>query len=267
MIEEIAAFIQTKIGDLHPDTGLILGSGLGGVADSIKNQIVIPYVDIPDFPRSTVSGHKGMLIIGKLGNHTVICLQGRFHFYEGHDPKVINKVIEILKALGVKQLIITNAAGSLNIDFEPGSIMMISDHINFSSRSPLVGPNDDQFGPRFPSMQNAYSPKLRNKMRRIAALMDITLHEGVYAMVLGPNFETPAEIRAFKILGGDVVGMSTVPEVICAARCRIDVIGLSVITNYGSGMTTQTLTHEETLEQSNKACADLTRLILEFLKD
>ena len=145
--------------------------------------------------------------------------------------------------------------------------MMISDHINFSSRSPLVGPNEEQFGPRFPSMLKAYSPRLRNKMRHIAALLDITLHEGVYAMVLGPNFETPAEIRAFKILGGDAVGMSTVPEVICAARCKIEVIGLSVITNYGSGMTLDSLSHEETLIQSQKASADLTQLILEFLKD
>ncbi len=267
MIEEIAAYIQSKIQNLHPDTGLILGSGLGDVADSIKDQIVIPYAEIPNFPRSTVAGHKGMMVIGKIHNHTVVCLQGRFHLYEGHNPQVINTAIEVLKVLGIKQLIVTNAAGSLNIDFEPGSIMMISDHINFSSRSPLVGPNEEQFGPRFPSMLKAYSPRLRNKMRHIAALLDITLHEGVYAMVLGPNFETPAEIRAFKILGGDAVGMSTVPEVICAARCKIEVIGLSVITNYGSGMTLDSLSHEETLIQSQKASADLTRLILEFLKD
>ena len=267
MIEETAAYIQSRLKNYRPDTAIILGSGLGDVADSITNQIVIPYVEIPNFPRSTVSGHKGMLIIGKIGAHTVVCLQGRFHFYEGYDPTVINTVIEILKLLGIKQLIITNAAGSLNTDFAPGSIMMISDHINFSSRSPLVGPNEEKFGPRFPSMQNAYSSRLRNKMRRIAALLDIPLHEGIYAMVLGPNFETPAEIRAFRILGGDAVGMSTVPEVICAVRCKIEVIGLSVITNYGSGMVLQALSHEETLEQSKKACADLTRLILEFLKD
>lgn len=267
MIEEIASFIQNKIENYHPDTAIILGSGLGSVADSIKDKIVIPYAEIPNFPQSTVPGHKGMLIVGKIEKHTVICLQGRFHFYEGHDPKVINMVIEILKVLGIKQLIITNAAGSLRSDFAPGSIMMISDHINFSSRNPLVGPNDELFGPRFPSMLNAYSPELRNKMRHIAALLNITLYEGIYAMVLGPNFETPAEIRAFKILGGDAVGMSTVPEVICAARCKIEVLGLSVITNYGSGMTAQALSHEETLEQSQKACSNLTRLILEFLKD
>jgi len=163
MIEEIADIIQTKIGSLKPDTGLILGSGLGGIANLIENPIMVPYNQIPNFPQSTVAGHLGQLVVGRLHNRTVICLQGRFHLYEGHDPQVINTVIMVLKLLGVTELIITNAAGSLNPDFAPGSIMMISDHINFSSRSPLVGKNDEKFGPRFPSF---YCKKTKHPFAR-----------------------------------------------------------------------------------------------------
>ena len=169
--------------------------------------------------------------------------------------------------MGIKQLIVTNAAGSLNLDYAPGSIMMISDHINFSGRNPLVGFDDEKYGPRFPVMNNVYTPELRNKMRDIAKSLNIELQEGVYLMVLGPNFETAAEIKAFQILGADAVGMSTVPEVICAARCGIRVLGFSVITNYGTGMSIDTASHEETLDQGQKACAKLSCLIQHFLKD
>lgn len=267
MIEKIAAFIQNRIGSLHPDTGLILGSGLGGIADTVKNPVIIPYGEIPDFPQSSVAGHQGRLVIGRLHNHTVICLQGRFHLYEGHDPKVINSVIQTLKVLGIKQLIVTNAAGSLNLEYAPGSIMMISDHINFSGRNPLVGFDDEKYGPRFPAMANAYPENLRQKMRQTADSLRIKLHEGIYLMVLGPNFETAAEIKAFRILGADAVGMSTVPEVICAARCGIPVLGLSVITNYGTGLAVDTASHAETLEQGQKASADLSLLLQTYLKD
>lgn len=267
MIERIADFIQNKIGTRRPDTALILGSGLGGLAEQITDPVIIPYKDIPDFPQSSVGGHKGQLIAGRLGNHEVICLQGRFHLYEGHEPQVINTVIRVLKKLGVCQLIVTNAAGSLNPDFAPGSIMMISDHINFSGRNPLVGKDDESDGMRFPPLADAYSAQIRDKVRQLAADLHIPLHEGVYLMVLGPNFETAAEIRAFRILGADAVGMSTVPEVICAARCGMKILGLSVITNFGTGMTQSHTSHEETLQQGQKACADLSTLIQAYLKD
>lgn len=265
MIENIANFIQQRIGGRRPKIGLILGSGLGDIANAISSPVVIPYAEIPDFPQSHVAGHRGQLVIGTLRGHEVICLQGRFHLYEGHDPKVINTVIQTLKVLGVEQLIVTNAAGSLNPEFAPASIMMISDHINFSGRNPLVGFDDEKYGPRFPAMADAYTAELRQKMRNVAQQAGITLHEGVYLMVLGPNFETAAEIRAFRTLGADAVGMSTVPEVICAARCGIKVLGLSVITNFGTGMAAAATSHTETLEQGQKACRDLAVLIDNYL--
>ncbi len=267
MIEEIAAFIQNKIGNLHPDIGLILGSGLGDIAETIDSPIIIPYTEIPHFPKSTVSGHKGQLVIGKLYKRTVLCMQGRFHLYEGYPPQIINTVIEVYKVMGIKELIITNAAGSLNPDFHPGSLMLISDHINLSGRNPLIGPNDDKYGPRFPSLANVYDKDLQIKIKEIAQKDNITLHQGTYMMVLGPNFETAAEIRAFRILGADAIGMSTMPEVICAARCGIKVLGISAITNFGTGMTNSITTHEETLEQGKKACRNLNLLIQSYMKE
>lgn len=267
MIEEMAAFIQSKIGDLHPDIGLILGSGLGDIADTIETPIILPYRDIPNFPQSTVAGHKGQLVIGKLHKRTILCMQGRFHLYEGYPPQIINTVIEVFKVMGIKELIITNAAGSLNPDFFPGELMLISDHINLSGRNPLIGPNDDKYGPRFPSLANVYDLNLQNKMKHIAQKAGITLHHGTYLMVLGPNFETAAEIRAFRILGADAIGMSTMPEVICAARCGIKVLGISALTNFGTGMTNSITTHEETLEQGQKACANLSLLIQNYMKE
>ena len=267
MIEKITAFIRQRIKNYHPDTAIILGSGLGSVADTINNPIILPYADIPGFPQTTVAGHKGQLIIGQLNNHQVLCMQGRFHLYEGHNPQVINTIIQVFKSLGIKQLIITNAAGSLNPDIPPGSIMMITDHINFSGHNPLIGKDNEKYGPRFPSLVNAYPTDLQQKIQKIANDMHIKLHKGIYMMVLGPNFETAAEIKAFRILGADAVGMSTVPEVICAARCNIKVLGLSVITNYGTGMSQSTTSHQETLEQGQRACADLTKLITAYLKE
>ena len=267
MIEETAQYIQSRLGDFHPQTAIILGSGLGGLASSIQSPITIPYSEIPSFPQTTVTGHAGKLIAGFVEDHPIICMQGRFHLYEGLNPQVINFVIQVLKIPGIKNLIVTNAAGSLNPDFAPGSIMMITDHINFSARNPLIGPDDQKYGPRFPSMLNAYTPSLREKMHTIAKQFNIPLHEGVYLMVLGPNFETAAEIKAFRTLGADAVGMSTVPEVICAVRCGINVLGLSVITNFGTGMTKEPLSHEETLQQSQNAGANLKLLIEHFLKE
>ncbi len=266
MIENMISFIREKLELKNPKTAIILGSGLGGLVDVLENTKKISYSQIKGFPKSTVKGHKGELIRGFIGKKEVLCLNGRFHLYEGHAPNVIADVIHVLKELGIKRLIVTNAAGSLNLETKPGSIMLISDHINFSGKNPLVGPNNEKYGPRFPSMNNAYTLTLRKKCKDIAKDLDIELKEGVYLMVLGPNFETSAEIKAFQILGADAVGMSTVPEVISASHCSIDVLGFSVITNYGAGLVDNTPSHQETLEEANKASEKLIKLVTEFVK-
>ncbi|MBR5598928.1 MAG: purine-nucleoside phosphorylase [Alphaproteobacteria bacterium] len=266
MIKDAAEYIRKKLEIKSPKTAVILGSGLSGFAKCLENVVSVSYADIPNFPKTTVSGHKGELIKGYIGDEEIICLNGRFHLYEGHNPKVIADVIHILKELGIKQLIVTNAAGSLNLDMAPGSIMLISDHINFSGKNPLIGPNDENYGLRFPALNNAYSPHLRNQCKEIAASLNIELKEGTYFYVLGPNFETSAEIRAFRTLGGDAVGMSTVPEVISAVHCSIDVLGLSVITNYGAGLVDNTPSHQETLLEANKASEKLIKLVTTFIK-
>ena len=266
MIEDIARQIREKIPGHHPQTAIILGSGLGSLGDAINDAVHIDYREISGFPQSTVSGHRGKLIIGNLEGTEVICLQGRFHLYEGHPPQVINTVIKTLWKLGVRRLIVTNAAGSLTPDFQPGTIMLIKDHINLSGTNPLIGPNDDKFGPRFPDMSNAYTAILREKIKKIAKDINIPLAEGVYMMVTGPNFETAAEIRAFRTLGADAIGMSTVPEVICAAHSGMQVLGLSVLTNMGTGLRQGEQSHAETLAQGEKASAALQKLIKTFLQ-
>lgn len=267
MIKQTADFIRQTLNLNKPETVVILGSGLSGFASMLQNVSSVAYKEIPDFPQSTVSGHKGELIRGFLGDKEILCLNGRFHLYEGHEPAVIAKVIHILKELGIKRLIVTNAAGSLQTTLAPGSLMLINDHINFSGKNPLVGANDDNYGPRFPSMNNAYSPKLRKKCQEIARKLHMELSEGVYLMVLGPNFETSAEVRAFGKLGADAVGMSTVPEVIAAAHCSMEVLGISVITNYAAGLVNNTPSHQETLAEADKASDRLTTLLTEFIKE
>lgn len=266
MIKQIAERIRSLIGDRRPETALILGSGLGGLAEEIKNSVVIPYTDIKGFPHSSVSGHCGRLIVGRLGNTEVLCLQGRFHLYEGIAPSEINKVIKVLQVLGIKTLIVTNAAGSMKHELIPGSIMLITDHINLSGTNPLIGPDDETYGPRFPDMSNAYDKDLQQRLLAAASKRNLNIGRGVYLMVSGPTFETPAEIRAFRSLGADAVGMSTVPEVICAVHSGIKVLGLSVITNYGTGMTDIPQSHSETLKQGQKAAEDLKELIKDFLE-
>ena len=263
----LADQLKAKLKGFTPQTALILGSGLGSLADTIENPIIINYTDINGFPQSTVSGHQGRLICGKLGGQNVLCMQGRFHLYEGHSASVIADIIHAYKLIGVKNLIVTNAAGSLKHELKPGSLMLISDHINFSGRNPLVGINDDSIGPRFPDMSDAYNKELRLKAHRMAQKHLIELHDGVYLWVLGPNFETAAEIKAFQILGADAVGMSTVPEVIVAVQSGIKVMGVSVITNYGTGMQAQPQTHAETLAQADKATQNLQTLIQAVLED
>ena len=230
IINQVAQQIKSKIGSYEPKIGIILGSGLGGMADAIENPVVIPYEEIDGFPRSTVSGHAGRLVVGKLNGIDVLCMQGRVHFYEGHSPAALALVIRSYKKLGIETMILTNASGSLNIDMGPGSLMIISDHINLSGCNPLIGPNDENVGPRFPDMTYAYDAELRQKLVKTAEREGINMRSGVYLMTSGPNFETPAEIRMFRILGADAVGMSTVSETLCAVHCGMKVVGVSVVT-------------------------------------
>ena len=267
MINESVEYIKKQIFPRKPQTLIILGSGLGKLGDSLQDSICINYADIPHFPQSTVKGHGHQLICGRLGQQEVLCMQGRFHLYEGHQPQIINQLFQIYKQLGINELIVTNASGSLNPDMPPGSLMLISDHINFSGKNPLLGADDESYGPRFPDMSNAYDNQIRQQIKAIASQHDINLFEGSYLMVLGPNFETPAEIRAFRILGADAVGMSTVPEVISAVHKGIKVLGISVITNFGTGLQNQTQNHEETLQQGQNASAQLTKLISLYLEN
>lgn len=255
------------LADKRPQTAVILGSGLGSVADAVEDPLTIDYAAIEGFPRTTVAGHSGKMIVGRLGQSEVLCLQGRFHLYEGHRPQVIAEVVNALKAVGVNRLIVTNAAGSLNPEFTPGSLMLIKDHINFSGQNPLVGANDESTGPRFPDMSNAYDRDMRRQAKELAAKLGINLPEGVYLMVLGPNFETAAEIRAFRTLGTDAVGMSTVPEVIAAVHAGIKVLAVSAVTNFGTGLQETPLSHEETIAGAARASSALTALITNYIKE
>ncbi|MEI3581133.1 MAG: purine-nucleoside phosphorylase [Alphaproteobacteria bacterium] len=255
------------LADKRPQTAVILGSGLGSVADAVEDPLTIDYAAIEGFPRTTVAGHSGKMIVGRLGQSEVLCLQGRFHLYEGHRPQVIAEVVNALKAVGVNRLIVTNAAGSLNPEFTPGSLMLIKDHINFSGQNPLVGANDESTGPRFPDMSNAYDRDMRRQAKELAAKLGINLPEGVYLMVLGPNFETAAEIRAFRTLGADAVGMSTVPEVIAAVHAGIKVLAVSAVTNFGTGLQETPLSHEETIAGAARASSALTALITNYIKE
>ena len=267
IINQVARQIKSKIGGYEPKIGIILGSGLGGMADAIENPVVIPYEEIDGFPRSTVSGHAGRLVVGKLNGVDVLCMQGRVHFYEGHSPAALALVIRSYKKLGIETMILTNASGSLNIDMGPGSLMIISDHINLSGCNPLIGPNDENVGPRFPDMTYAYDAELRQKLVKTAEKEGINMRSGVYLMTSGPNFETPAEIRMFRILGADAVGMSTVSETLCAVHCGMRVVGVSVVTNYGAGMVSEKMTHEETITQANEAGKKLQRILTRFVAE
>lgn len=267
MIEQIAEQIKSRLKNYQPQTAIILGSGLGGLGNQIQDPIIIDYKEINGFPVSTVSGHQGRLIIGKLEGKDVLCMQGRIHLYEGIDPTKINLIIKSFQAIGIKNLIVTNAAGSLDPKLRPGQLMLIKDHINFSGKNPLVGPNDERYGPRFPGLNDAYTQEYRDRIKIIAQSHGISLKEGVYLMVLGPNFETAAEIKAFRILGADAVGMSTVPEVLAAAHSSLKILGISVITNMGTGMENTAHNHAETLHQADLAAQDLTILVKDFVRE
>ena len=246
-VQKIRTFTSAE-----PSVGLILGSGLGDYADSIENPAVIPYSEIPGFPLSTVQGHAGRFVIGERQGKTVIAMQGRVHCYEGYTPQQVTLPVRIMKLLGVKTLILTNAAGGIDKDFAVGALMMITDHINYSGLNPLTGANLDEFGVRFPDMSQVYSPDLRGKLKAAALANDIHLREGVYVMFAGPSYETPAEIRFARTMGAAAVGMSTVPEAIAARHSGMEVLGLSCITNPAAGILDQPLTHAEIIETTNR---------------
>ena len=232
----------------EPSIGLILGSGLGDFADTLENRQVIPFTDIPDFPAATVPGHTGAFVFGEKHGHSVVCLQGRLHYYEGHPMSLLTLPVRIMKQLGVQTLILTNAAGGVNKDYRPGDLMLITDHINYSGMNPLIGVNDPELGPRFPDVTDLYSSSLQLKIKLAAVEAGITLRQGVYMMFSGPNYETPAEIRMARVVGADAVGMSTVPEAIVAAQCGIKCIGISCITNLAAGVSPHKLSHQEVME-------------------
>ncbi|MBL4906123.1 MAG: purine-nucleoside phosphorylase [Sneathiella sp.] len=261
-----ADFVKNAAPGFSPRVGIILGSGLGGLAEKIDTVASVDFKDIPDFPQSTVEGHAGRLILGRLGGMPVVCMQGRIHLYEGVSPEDLAVPVRVLKLLGIDILLVTNAAGSFHKDVGPGRLMLLNDHINFTSRNPLVGENDERFGPRFFSMEDAYDPTLREHLKAVAKELEIDLSEGVYLHYLGPNFETPAEINAFRVLGADAVGMSTIPEVLVARHCGLRVAAISNITNLVAGLSETKLSHEQTLECAQLAAQDLEKLVTVFLK-
>lgn len=265
-IKEATSFIAAKA-KVQPKIGLILGSGLGVLAEEIAQPVGIDYQEIPHFPVSTVEGHAGKLIIGTLENQTVVTMSGRFHLYEGHEPTTVTFPIRVMKELGVETILVTNAAGGVNESFVPGDLMLIRDHINLMFRNPLMGPNDPELGVRFPDMSAAYDPQLRQLARRVAEAGGIQLREGVYAGVLGPSYETPAEIRMIRKMGGDAVGMSTVPEVIVARHAGIRVLGISCITNMAAGILPQPLSHEEVMETANRVKAKFIGLVKGIIRE
>lgn len=250
-VSEAAEYLRARL-PARPDLALVLGSGLGGLADRIEDPVYIPYDQIPHFPVSTAPGHAGRFVFGRLSGRMVLCMQGRFHYYEGHDMAAIALPVRVLKALGCRALVLTNAAGGVNWDFSVVDFMLIIDHINFMGANPLRGENDDAIGPRFCDMTHVYTPEFQQTARQVAAQQGITLREGVYLGYMGPSFETPAEIRAFRTLGADAVGMSTVPEAIAASHCGLPVLGVSLITNMAAGMAGKRLSGDEVIEIANQ---------------
>jgi purine-nucleoside phosphorylase len=248
-IEQAATFIRARC-DMQPRAAIILGSGLGDFADTLDDAVKIPTADIPHYPKSTVEGHRGFLVFGRHGGTPTLAVQGRTHFYEGYPIQEVAFIVRIMQALGIKALLVTNAAGGINLGFKPGDLMLITDHINFLFRNPLTGKNEYD-GPRFPDMSDAYDRELSERVVQVALKRGIALRKGVLFVSSGPSYETAAEVRMIRQLGGDAASMSTVPEVITAAQAGIKVIGISCITNAGTGVTAQKLSHEEVTQTAN----------------
>jgi purine-nucleoside phosphorylase len=263
-IDAAVAFVRSRTA-LQPRLGVILGSGLGDVVDAIDIETAIPYGDIPGAKASTVLGHSGRMIFGYARGLPVVVMQGRVHFYEGYEMAEVMFLSRVIGRLGIKALVVTNAAGGVNTSYKAGDLMLISDHINFMGVNPLRGPNIDELGVRFPDMSDAYSESLRAKAKEVAKSQGLLLQEGVYLALSGPTYETPAEIRAFRVLGADAVGMSTVPEVIAMAHMDIPVLGISCITNMAAGILKQKLTHQEVMDTTARVQKEFTALVLGVL--
>ena len=266
LIDRAAAAVRARLGESFPKTVIVLGTGLGRFADRLSNAKSVPYADIPGFSPSTVVGHQGNLVVGDLGGMPLAVMQGRIHAYEGQAPQAIAVPIRTLRKLGVERLILTNASGGLKSDMPAGTLMIIKDHINFSGINPLVGPNDDTVGPRFPDMTNAYDPELRAMLAVSAREAGVAVRIGVYLYTLGPNFETPAEVRMFESTGAEAVGMSTVPECLVARHCGMKVAALSLVTNLAAGLSIMPLSHEETLAAAQNAYEKVERLLIAFFR-
>jgi purine-nucleoside phosphorylase len=266
-VSDAAAFLKSKLGSLAPRIGIVLGSGLGAVADSVADRTIIPYAEIPHFPQSTVEGHSGRIVAGLLGGSPVVVMQGRVHFYEGYSPGQVTFPMRVLGALGIESAVLTNAAGGIAEGYHVGQLVALSDHINLMGWNPLVGPNEPRFavkpaaGLRFTDMTEAYSKRLRLLAHEAASDEGFALAEGVYLAVSGPSFETPAEIRAFRALGATLVGMSTVPETIVARHMGIEVLGISCVTNLAAGLGAKQLSHEEVFEAGRQVEHRLAQLL------
>jgi purine-nucleoside phosphorylase len=252
---------------LVPEVGIVLGSGLGSLADDLEDPVAIPFAELPGWPAATAPGHVGRLLLGRLGGRPVVMLQGRFHLYEGNDPGLVVQPVLLFHRLGARVVVLTNAAGGLDPSFGPGTLMVMSDHINLTGRNPLTGPNADDLGPRFPDLTDAWSPRLRQRLFAAAAAEQVDLAEGVYVGLTGPNYETPTEVRILAGLGGHAVGMSTVLECIAARWIGLEVCGVSLVTNPGAGYTGEPLSHDEVLEAGLTAGPRLARVIARFVSE
>jgi purine-nucleoside phosphorylase len=260
VIDQAKNYLESRTA-LRPVIAVVLGSGLGAFAEELSERVEIPYSEIPGWPSSTAVGHAGKLIIGKIGATAVAVMAGRAHLYEGNTPYQATFGVRVLGRLGVRSIVFTNAAGGINLELKRGALVVISDHINLQGSNPLVGPNDDSFGPRFPDMSEAYSRRFRTVVRHVAFEQGIPITEGVYAAMLGPSYETPAEIRFLRTIGADVVGMSTVPEVLVANHMGIEALGISCVTNMAAGVLPQKICHEEVLETGAMVRDSLVRLL------
>ncbi|WP_428266982.1 purine-nucleoside phosphorylase [Haliangium sp.] len=266
-LQEAVAFLEERLAGRQPQVGLILGSGLGAFAEQLEGAVTVSYGDVPHFPSSTAPGHVGRLVCGQCGGLPCIVMQGRVHMYEGHPASQVSFPARALIALGARTLVITNAAGGMHADWEPGTFMLIRDHINLMHDHPLRGPNDDRLGPRFPDMTRAYDPALRELARRAASRVGVELKEGVYLASTGPTYETPAEIRMMTAMGADACGMSTVPEVIVASHMGARVLGISCITNKAAGITGEPLSHDEVTETGERVKVQFQALLVSILEE
>jgi len=265
-LDALEAAVRAR-SDLVPEVGVVLGSGLGGLADELEDAVAIPFAELPGWPAATAPGHVGRLLLGRLGGRAVVMLQGRFHLYEGNAPGLVVQPVLLFRRLGAQVLVLTNASGGLDPSFGPGTLMVIRDHLNLTGQNPLIGPNADGIGARFPDMTDAWSTRLQARLHAAGAAEGVQLAEGVYVGLVGPNYETPAEVRLYAGLGGHAVGMSTVMECIAARWAGLEVCGVSLVTNAGAGYTGDPLSHEEVLAAGAEAGPRLARVIRRFIAD